>query len=239
LTQEIGDDAGLAHKNGSVMPVLLQGVSLPDDARRTLVAKCADCHPNATHWPIYSTMAQISWMIERDVVQGRSHLNLSDWKELPPDRLQDLAQEIVHQAKSDTMPPLPYRMMHWHAALGPSDRAALARLVPAGTKGPAVVAAGDAERGRAVFGRRCTGCHAVDSDREGPHLRGVYGRRAGSLPGFAYSPAIRNSGVTWSDVTLERWLSDSDAMVPGSAMGFSVPKPQERSDLIVFLRSLR
>jgi cytochrome c len=67
----------------------------------------------------------------------------------------------------------------------------------------------------------------------------VYGRRAGSVPGFSYSSGIKNSGVTWSEETLERWLRDTDAMAPGNAMGISVPKAQERSDLIAFLKSVQ
>jgi cytochrome c2 len=103
---------------------------------------------------------------------------------------------------------------------------------------PQDASAGDAERGRALFDRRCSGCHALDSEREGPPLRGVYGRRAGSVPGFQYSSSIRNAGITWNDVTLDKWLSDTDVMLPGNAMGISVPKLQDRADLIAFLKSL-
>ena len=97
----------------------------------------------------------------------------------------------------------------------------------------------DAARGKSLFERRCTGCHALDADREGPHLRGVYGRRAGSVPGFAYSEALKKSGLTWDEHSLDRWLSDTDAAVPGSAMDFSVPKRQDRADIVAFLKSTR
>jgi cytochrome c len=112
-------------------------------------------------------------------------------------------------------------------------------IVPAQPGQSAAVLPGDAERGKTVFERRCTGCHAIDADREGPHLRGVYGRRAGSVTGFDYSSALKSSGLVWGDDTLEHWLRDTDAMVPGSAMGFSVPKAQERADVIAFLKSIR
>jgi cytochrome c len=96
--------------------------------------------------------------------------------------------------------------------------------------------AGDAERGKFVFERRCTGCHAMDANREGPQLQGVYGRKAGSLAGFQYSASLKNSGLTWNPETLDRWLTDPDAMVQGSDMSFATPKAQDRSDLIAYLQ---
>jgi cytochrome c len=214
---------------------LLQAASMPEAARRTLITKCADCHSDATRWPVYSRVAPASWLIERDVQEGRRHMNLSGWRDLSPDQQQGLEQEIAQEAKKGAMPPLQYRLLHWTARLNASDRAALSALAPAGDEsGP--VPAGDPARGRDLFGRRCTGCHALDADREGPRLRGVYGRRAGTVPDFGYSSALRNSGVTWSDATLERWLSDTDALVPGNAMEFFVPLARERSDLIAFLK---
>jgi len=97
----------------------------------------------------------------------------------------------------------------------------------------------DALRGEAVFKRRCTGCHALDVDREGPRLRGVYGRKAASVAGFAYSGALKKSGVLWDDVALDRWLTDTDAAVPGNDMGFRLPKEQERADLIAYLKTAK
>lgn len=218
---------------------LLRAASLSDAARSTLISKCADCHSNATRWPVYSRVAPASWLVERDVAEGRRHLDLSRWNELSPDQQQTLKQEIAQQVKKGDMPPLQYRLVHWSARLSPADVTALGGLVQTAAGEYGSVMAGDAERGRAIFGRRCTGCHALDADREGPRLRGVYGRRAGSVPGFRYSSGIQNSGVTWSEETLERWLRDTDAMVPGNAMGISVPKAQERSDLIAFLKSVQ
>jgi cytochrome c len=73
-------------------------------------------------------------------------------------------------------------------------------------------------------------------DREGPRLAGVYGRRAGSITEFTYSAGLKNSGVTWNDATLEKWLSDPDLMVPDNNMSFSVSKAKERRDLIAYLK---
>jgi cytochrome c2 len=74
------------------------------------------------------------------------------------------------------------------------------------------------------------------SDREGPRLGGVYGRKAGSVPGFDYSDGLKNSGMTWSDATLEKWLSGPDTVVPDAKMDFYVPKAQERQDLIAYFK---
>ena len=95
---------------------------------------------------------------------------------------------------------------------------------------------GDAVRGKDVFERRCTGCHAMEQDREGPHLRGVFGRTSGTVHGFAYSAGLQKAHIVWNDTTLETWLTDPDAMVPDNNMGFRVARPQERLDLIRFLR---
>jgi cytochrome c len=95
---------------------------------------------------------------------------------------------------------------------------------------------GDAVRGRAIFEKRCTGCHALTRDREGPRLGGVYGRTAGDVAGFDYSPALKKARIVWNDASLEQWLTDPDTLVPGNNMEFHVAKPQERRDLIAFLK---
>jgi cytochrome c len=104
---------------------------------------------------------------------------------------------------------------------------------------PTVAAQSDttpAERGKALFQKRCTGCHSLDNDMEGPRLRGVYGRKAGAVPTFTYSDALKSAHITWNDQSLEKWLTNPDALVPGNDMSFHVPKPEERQDIIQFLR---
>jgi len=93
-----------------------------------------------------------------------------------------------------------------------------------------------ATRGKLVFEKRCTGCHAMEADREGPRLAGVFGRKAGSVPGFDYSAGLKNSGITWNEATLEKWLNGPEMMVPDTRMDFYVAKAQERSDLIAYLK---
>ena len=73
-----------------------------------------------------------------------------------------------------------------------------------------------------VFAKRCSGCHAPDSDKEGPHLRGVFGRKAGTVPGFQYSDALRNSGIVWDRSLLSKWLENPEALVKGADMEFQI-----------------
>jgi cytochrome c len=95
---------------------------------------------------------------------------------------------------------------------------------------------GDPARGKQVFEKRCTGCHAMDQNREGPRLRSVYGRTSGEVPAFDYSAALAQAHIVWSDRSLEQWLADPDTLVPGNNMEFHVAKPQERRDVIAFLK---
>jgi cytochrome c len=94
------------------------------------------------------------------------------------------------------------------------------------------------ERGKDLFVRRCSGCHAPDLNKEGPRLRGVYGRKAASAPGFAYSGALKKLGIRWDDAGLDRWLSDPDSMAPDTDMGFSLKDAKEREAVIAYLKSL-
>jgi len=219
---------------------LLLGDQLPVGAKKVLLTKCADCHSNETRWPIYARIPPGSWLIERDVMEGRRHMNLSTWAELTPERREVLQSKILHEAKSGDMPPLQYRMLHWDAKLSNADLQSLSALgKEEGSAEARAGGSGDAERGRAVFNKRCTGCHAIDANREGPKLRGVFGRKAGSLPDFNYSVSLKASGFTWNEDSLDKWLSDTDAMVPGSDMEFRVVKATERLDLIAYLKQTK
>lgn len=93
-----------------------------------------------------------------------------------------------------------------------------------------------AEKGRLLFQKRCTGCHSLDKNKEGPRLRGVYGRKAGSIPDFAYSDALKNSKITWDETLLNRWLTNPDVLVQDNDMAFHVSNPDERANIIQFLR---
>jgi cytochrome c len=94
----------------------------------------------------------------------------------------------------------------------------------------------DPERGKQLFSKRCGGCHSLDADKEGPRLGGVYGRKAGSISTFKYSDALKASSIVWNDALLDRWLTDTDSVVPDNDMDFHVPNAQERADIIRFLK---
>jgi cytochrome c len=216
---------------------LLHGAKIPANAKAVLVAKCADCHSSETRWPVYARVAPGSWLIERDIVEARKKMDLSRWEQTPADQQEVLAAKIVQEAKSGDMPPLQYRLLHWDAKLSNGDVQTLSMMGRSGGGSEAALSGdGDAVRGKAVFEKRCTGCHTMEADREGPRLTGVYGRKAGGVAGFTYSNGLKNLGVTWNDATLERWLSDPDLMVKDNNMSIGVPKAEERRDLIAYLK---
>ena len=101
--------------------------------------------------------------------------------------------------------------------------------------GPAL-AAPDAVRGEQVYAR-CQACHALAVDRVGPRHCGLFGRLAGSVPGYGYSPAMKASGITWNDKTLDRFLTKPLSVVPGSTMTYDgIADPKDRADLIAYLQ---
>jgi cytochrome c len=95
---------------------------------------------------------------------------------------------------------------------------------------------GDAQRGEQLYESRCIACHSLDANRVGPQHRGVYGRRAGAVPDFPYSAALAASTIVWSDTTLNRWLMDPEALIPGQRMNVRVLSADDRTDIIAFLR---
>jgi cytochrome c len=92
--------------------------------------------------------------------------------------------------------------------------------------------------GKALFERRCGGCHSPDRAMEGPPLRGVYGRRSASLADFQYSEALKNAKITWNEELLDKWLTDTEALVPGNDMAFRVVSPDERREIVAYLKTL-
>jgi cytochrome c len=99
-----------------------------------------------------------------------------------------------------------------------------------------VHAASDPVNGKTLYQARCAVCHSIDFNGVGPSHRGVFGRPAAKAKGFAYSAALKSSGLVWSETSLDRWLADPEKLVPGQSMGVNVPEAQARADLIAFLK---
>ena len=100
---------------------------------------------------------------------------------------------------------------------------------------PAPVKAGDPGRGKTLY-QACAACHSIDENDVGPKHRGVVGRKAGVGDGYAYSAALKRSGLTWDEATLDRWLVNPSALVPGTKMFFKIDDAQARADLIAYLK---
>lgn len=99
------------------------------------------------------------------------------------------------------------------------------------------LAGGDPQRGQIVYAQ-CQICHQIDRNAIGPRHRGLFGRKAGSLPDYNYSTALKNSGIVWNEQTLDQWLQGPVKMVPGTKMIFSgLSDPQERADVIAYLKA--
>ncbi|MGO9932919.1 MAG: c-type cytochrome [Steroidobacteraceae bacterium] len=96
---------------------------------------------------------------------------------------------------------------------------------------------GDSTHGKALY-QGCQACHSVDDNDLGPKHRGVVGRAAGSVQDYNYTAALKNSGLTWDEPTLDRWLANPSALVPGTKMYFKIDDAQARADIIAYLKEL-
>jgi cytochrome c len=116
-------------------------------------------------------------------------------------------------------------------------RAALILALPLyGVSGSAQAAS--AAAGQAVF-NRCKICHTIEAGGRnivGPNLHGIFGRKAGSVENFAYSPAVKESGVVWDDDTLTKYLRDPKEFIPGDRMAFpGIKNEGQLADLLAYL----
>jgi cytochrome c oxidase assembly protein subunit 11 len=120
------------------------------------------------------------------------------------------------------------------ASVRPAEAGDLGRFAEPIPPGPTA----NPVRGHQLFAQRCAGCHAPARNGAGPVLGGVVGRRAGSLAGYDYSPALRDAGLAWSPENLERWLAGPKDLVPGSRMPIQVGEAADRRDLVAYLATL-
>jgi cytochrome c len=103
--------------------------------------------------------------------------------------------------------------------------------------------AGDAENGADLFDEHCAECHSVapaGRNKKGPTLYHVIGRKAGTAPGFEYSPSLVASGLTWSPGSLDYYLIDPKKVAAQGKMKFDgLKRPSDRADLIAYLASIK
>ena len=101
----------------------------------------------------------------------------------------------------------------------------------------------DPAAGQNVFTQKCGSCHSVEADLShgllGPNLIGVVGRTAGTVAGWDFSTALKESKLVWTEENLHKWLTDSTALVPGAKMDLKVPGRIEREDVIAYLKTLK
>ena len=94
----------------------------------------------------------------------------------------------------------------------------LAAVITAALTGTAWTG-GDAARGESIY-EACQDCHSLDKNDLGPRYRGVFGRKAAPLPDYDYSDALKSANITWNEETLDKWLTDPQAVAPGAKMFF-------------------
>jgi cytochrome c len=103
-------------------------------------------------------------------------------------------------------------------------------------------AAGDAANGAVLF-NRCAVCHQATKgggNRIGPNLFGIVGSKAGTYPGYSFSPAMKNSGIVWSEATLTKYLISPSNVVPGNKMSFAgFDRSQQAADVAAYLATLK
>ena len=114
-------------------------------------------------------------------------------------------------------------------------RAALiATAIILSTAAPAL-AAGNVALGQTLYESRCGACHSIQSNRVGPKHLGVVGRKAGSVTGYDYSPALKMAKFSWTPQQLDRWLQGPRKLVRGTKMAFTVTKAEDRAAIIAYL----
>jgi cytochrome c len=116
----------------------------------------------------------------------------------------------------------------------PLNAMALAIVLTVGHLAPSF-ASGDAAHGATIY-HECMICHSVDKNGIGPRHRGVFGRKAGSVPDYDYSAALKAADIVWNETAVDQWLTNLQALVPGTKMMFSISNAQDRADVMNFSR---
>lgn len=101
---------------------LMENSEMPNDVQSILETRCSDCHSERTRYPIYSRLAPISWMLDRDVQTARRHFNMSQWRDYSAADRIGILTKIASEVHNDQMPPRRYLLIHPQAHLSPSDQ---------------------------------------------------------------------------------------------------------------------
>lgn len=112
-------------------PPVTGEIDAPADVKAVLDRACYDCHSNRTVWPWYARVAPVSWLLHRDVVEGRRHLNFTEWDKVPADKRARRIGACGREVKSGDMPPWFYLPLHPTARLDDADKALLEKWAAA------------------------------------------------------------------------------------------------------------
>jgi cytochrome c len=125
--------------------------------------------------------------------------------------------------------------------MGRSPAAAGLPLIKVLLTASPVLAAGDPTAGEKVFASHCAVCHAgtPGENKVGPSLAGIAGSKSGTIPGFDFSPAMKNANVTWDDANLDKFLANPTGFVHGTKMFVNLPSETDRQNVIAYLNALK
>ena len=119
--------------------------------------------------------------------------------------------------------------------------AAVARAAAMALTSASAMASGDVAKGKKVF-KKCKACHAIKAGKKkiGPTMFSVVGRDAGTLKGFKFSKAMKASGISWDDESLDKFLKKPKKFIKGTKMGFSgLKKDADRANIIAYLKTIK
>lgn len=126
-------------------------LTVPADVEQLLTNACYDCHSHETRWPWYAHVAPTSWLVVKDVNEGRRHLNFSTWADYPPDRADHKLEEVVEMVESGEMPLGVYVPLHPEADLSDAERQTIVDWAKT-QRAQSAGAAGEGESGQGEAG---------------------------------------------------------------------------------------
>jgi cytochrome c len=125
--------------------------------------------------------------------------------------------------------------------MGPSMRKVGLVLMAVLGSSPTALAADDSSAGQTVFATHCVACHSTQPGKNevGPSLAGIVGSKSASVPGYDFSPAMKDANITWDDANLDKFLANPLGFVPGTKMFIKLPSDTDRQNVIAYLNTLK